>query len=778
MKKIAPYLFLFISLTLFSQQKETYAIGILTDVNMPKLVPLLEILKTEITAVVGEDALIRFPEEFLLTNDFNETKAAANYESLVNSEADIILAFGVINGKIIAEKKDFSKPTILFGAVNEDFLTVNREKNTSGIPNYTYLIAPKSYRYDLTTLKELTGFEKVGIVIHQPVIDIFPFEPYFDTLISELGSEYTIIPYETYDDIVANLEEVDALYIAEGFYLSESEIVALAEECIRLKIPSFTSNNTDEVKNGLLGTNQAQQNLTQYFRRIALTVEAVVGGQELANLPTYLSLDASLTINYNTAERIELPLKYSLISKTNFLGEFDKKYSAKKYDLLQVMNDVLVNNLSLQGSQKEVDLSEKDVQLAWSNYIPKITANATGTYIDPDLAAISFGLNPEYSTDGSIVLSQTLFSPDANANIKTQKDFLESQRQRFNAEQLDGLFEASNSYFNALILKSNLQIRVTNMNLTKKNLQIAQENFEAGQAGKSDVLRFRSELAQDMQAMIEASNGLEQGFIALNQLLNNEVDYNIDVDEAQLGEGLYDNYNYIQIRELLDDPKLRKYFVDFLVEEAKNNAPELKSLDYDIAAIGRQIKLNTGGRFLPTLALQGQYNNNFNRWGVGVNPDAQGKNYNVGVSLSIPIVDQNRRNINRQIANIQQDQLDINKSNSQLAIETNVNNVVLAIINEVSNIELSTVSEVAAKEALELTQASYSNGAVTVVQLIDAQNNYLTASLSRFNAVYNYLLTSLRLERFIGYYFLMHTQPENEAFIQKFSTFLEVNNNE
>ncbi len=777
MKKTVLYLFLLGSLTLLSQQKETFNIGILTDVNMPKLTPLLENLKSEITAVVGEDAVIRFPEEFLLTNDFNITKAEANYESLVNSEADIILAFGVINGKIIAEKKEFTKPTILFGAVNDDFLTLNREKNTSGISNYTYLVAPRSYKNDLTTLKEMTGFENVGIVIQQPILEIFPFQSYFDTLLSELGAEYTLIPFDTYDDIVSNLQNIDALYIAEGFYLSENEIAALAEECIRLKMPTFTSNNIDEVKNGLLATNQAQQNLTQFFRRIALTVEAVVGGQELSDLPTYLSLDASLTINHNTAERIGLPLKYSLITKTNFLGDFDKKYSEKKYDLLQVMNDVLVNNLSLRGSQKEVDLSEKDVQLAWSNYIPKITANATGTYIDKNLSAISQGLNPEYSTDGSIVLSQTLFSPDANANIKTQKDFLESQRQRFNAEQLDALFDASNSYFNALILKSNLQIRVTNMNLTKKNLQIAQENFQAGQAGKSDVFRFRSELAQDMQAMIEAANGLEQGFFALNQLLNNEIDYNIDVDEAELGEGLYANYNYLQIRELLDDPKLRDYFVRFLVEEAKNNAPELKSLDYDIAAIGRQIKLNTGGRLLPTLALQGQYNSNFNQWGVGVNPSVPSTNYNVGVSLSIPIVDQNRKNINRQIAIIQKDQLDINKSNSQLAIETNVYNAVLAITNEVSNIELSTVSEVAAKEGLELTQASYSNGAVTVVQLIDAQNNYLNASLSRFNAVYNYLLASLRLERFIGYYFLMHTQTDNDAFIQNFNTFLEENNN-
>ncbi len=777
MKKITLLLLFFISITVLSQDKKTYNIGILTDTGSSELTPLLDELINEITAVVGEDAIIQFSDEHLLTNDLNLVKAEANYQVLLNSDVDIILAFGLINNKIITKKKVFPKPTILFGAVNEDFLTIDKENQTSGIPNLTYLVASKSHKNDLATFKELTGFKKVGIIIQQPFLDIFPYTSLFDAALEKLNASYTIIPFNSYEDIASNLNEIDAVYIAEGFNLSNAEILALANECIRLKLPTFTANSVDEVKIGLLATNQAEQNLTQFFRRTALTIERYVGGAELADLPIYISFDTKLTINYNTAELIGLPIKYSLISKTDFLGDFDKKLSEKKYNILQVMNDVLVNNLLLQSSQKDVDLSEKDVQAAWTNYLPNITANTSATYVDSDLAAASQGLDPEYSTDGNITLSQTLFSPEANANIKVQKDLLESQKQRFSAEQLDALFEASNAYFNALIFKSNLRIRATNMKLTKKNLQIAQENYEAGQAGKSDVLRFRSELAQDMQVMIEAANTLKQGFFALNQVLNNAVDYNIDVDEAELEEGLFSEYSYTQLRGLLDDPTLRNSFVNFLIQEAKNNAPELKSLDFDIAAIGRSVKLNSEGRFLPTLALQGQYNQNFSQWGTGVNPNALDNNYNVGLNLSIPIVDQNRKNINRQIALIQKDQLDIYKSNTQLAIETNVNNAVIAIINEVSNIELSTVSETAAEEALDLTQTSYSNGAVSIVQLIDAQNNFLTSSLAKSNAVYNYLLSSLRLERFMGYYFLLHTKAENDEFLGRYTTFLEQNNN-
>lgn len=778
MRKISLIFLLVIPFIVLAQEKKTYNIGILVDRIQPELIHILEELRNEISDVVGEDADIQFPAEYFLSNDLNLQRAQTNYEQLLSSDADIILAFGLVNNKVMIDQDSFPKPTILFGAVNNDFLDINKDVQTSGKENITYLISSRSYIKDLATFHELTGFKKLGIVVQQPFMEVYPYEDLFDEEIEKYSAEYKLISFNTFQDITTNLQDIDALYLAETFYLTSEEISRLAEMCIELGLPSFSSTKIEDVRLGILATNEAKENLNQFFRRIALSVEAYIQGEALAELPVYISFDEKLTINYNTADRIALPIKYSLVAKTDFIGSFDKKISEEKYNLLEVINRVLTNNLQLQTLQKDVELSEKEVQSAWTSYIPSVSASASGTYIDPELAEASQGINPEYSTDASIVLNQTVFSADANAGINIQKDLLGSQRERFYADQLDAIFEASNAYFNALILKQNLQIVGTNLNLTKKNLEIASENFEAGLAGKSDLLRFRSELAQDMQAMIESINELDQGFFELNQILNNPIDYSIDVDEAELEKGLFEQYNYTQIRELLDDPKLRRPFVSFLVEEAKRNAPELKALDYDISAIGRSVRLNTSGRFLPDLAIQGQFNQNFNRWGVGVNPNFDlDNNYTVGVNLSIPIVDQNRQNINRQIALIQKDQLDLSKSNTNLAIETNVNTAVINLINQVANIGLSKVAEEAAEEALDLTQTSYSNGAVNIVQLLDAQNNYLNARVARANATYTYLLASLRLERFVGYYFLLHSTAENDEFIRRFYQFLEQNNN-
>ena len=144
--------------------------------------------------------------------------------------------------------------------------------------------------------------------------------------------------------------------------------------------------------------------------------------------------------------------------------------------------------------------------------------------------------------------------------------------------------------------------------------------------------------------------------------------------------------------------------------------------------------------------------------------------------MSLPIFNQNKQNINKQIATIQKEQLEISIDNVALNIEKNINDSVLNLVNQISNIQLSEIFEETAKEALDLTQTSYASGAVNIVQLLDAQNNYLQAQQASANATYNYLQSSMQLERSLGLFFLLQDESEREAFIQRFLEFMQKNN--
>lgn len=776
MKQLLTIVLLICSIGVFAQKKD-YKIGILIDNLSAEVVPIISDLEEEIKAVVGEDANISFQEFEQQSNNFNVEKVSANYNSLIQGDVDIILAFGTISNLIVGQQKEHQKPTILFGAVNNDILGFDETSQSSGIHNFNFLVSSQSYTRDLETFKSLYDYKHIAILVEDFLPDLLGLENVFDKEMNKLGVDYTIVPYKNVNDIKNGIKDVDAVYLTGGFFLNEPQIKDLAQFLIDKKLPSFTASHVDDVQLGLMATNQSEQNLDRFFRRIALNVEAIVNGEDASELPVYMDYNSKLTVNYNTAEEIGVPIRYSLIATTNFVGDYEKVVAEQKYNLLDVVNQTLKRNLSLQSEKQKVALKEQDVRDAKSNYLPEVSASTTGTYLDPDLAEISGGQNPEYKTSGNISLTQTLYSEAATANIKIQSNLQKAEQENYNAAELDAVLNASTAYFNTLILKANTLIQSENLEVTKRNLEISKQNYEAGEAGKMDVLRFRSELAQNTQAFVEAINQLEQARFALNAVLNNPIDLKIDVDEAELSKGIFENYNYEQLGELIDDPSLRKQFVDFLVLEAKANAPEIAALDYNLKATERTLKLNSSGRFVPTLALQGQYNRHFNQWGKGSVPEpALDDNYNVGLNLSIPIFKQNKQNINRQIAQIQKEQLEINKDNFELNIERNINEAVLDIINQIANIELSKISERTAKESLDLVQASYSNGAVPIVQLIDAQRNYLQAQQARANATYNYLLSSMKLERYLGKFFLLNTEAENQDFIRRFNEFLLTNN--
>lgn len=775
MKRLLTYLCLLLTTTAFAQTA-TYNIGMLLDHRSGEIDPLIVRLQDQIKAVVGEDAHIVFPEEDILTSDYSIEKARQNYAALVD-RSDIILSFGLTNSLVVSNQETYPKPTILFGQVNTDLQHLDLTKETSGIPNLTYQIRSQSFYDDLKTFKELTEFEKVGVAIENEFVDLLPIEEILREQLDSLGADFKVIPFRTVNDITSNLEGIDAIYLSGGFYLSDEDVKQLATAFIDKKLPSFTVNAVRDVEHGIMATNQSESNLDQFMRRTALNILRYVDGMPMKDIPVYIEFNRALTVNYNTAEAVGMPIKYSLINEANFVGELMNINAKRTYDLYSLMEEVTGRNLALQASRQNIALSEQNVKSAKANYLPLVTAGANVTYTDPRLAEISLGNTPEIQSAGSVTIQQTIFNAQATANKDIQTSLLKAQEQSYSAEELNTILNVSSAYFNTLILKTNAIIQLQNINLTKKNLEIAEQKFQAGQSSKTDVLRFRSQLAQNTQSMVQAVNQVEQSFISLNQLMNNPIDMEIDVQDATLDDKLFRDYNYDNFFELLDDPRTREPFINFLVEEAKINSPELKSLDYNLEATERNIALSKNGRFLPTVALQGQYNQVFNRSGKGSTPPEGfggqiDNNYNVALNLSMPIFNQNLNNINEQTARIQKEQLELNRANSQLNIAANVRSSILNVVNQISNIELSKVSENAAKESLELTQEMYRQGAVNFVQLIDIQNNYLSAQLARANAVYNFLMNAVQMERNVGKYFMLQSEAESEAFRQRFRAYL------
>ena len=760
--------------------KKTVEIGILFDYVIEDYQPIFDQLGHEISSVVGNDAEIVYGEKNLLVNNFDAELAEQQYQALVAGNVDIILAFGPVNNQVISNLTKHAKPTILFGAINTDVNGIDYQKQSSGINNYSYVITPSSYQKDLQDFRSIYPFARLGIVGAHGPWDSERARKSIKEAFANIDASYEFIPYESIEQFSQQLDSVDAIYLAEGFGIPFTEIAEIAQLLIARNIPSFTTNRQQDVEAGWLMTNQSADNIKRLFRRIALNVEAVVSGENLSSRPVHVDLSDTLTVNYNTAEKIGLPIRYSQVSDLNIIGSFDDLVVDKSYSLEEAVETAIRNNLSLAADIIDVELAKDKVDSAKTAYFPDLSATVSAQYLDPDLARLSGGQNPEEKRSGSLNFSQTIYSEDSSAGISIQKSLFAAQQENFNARVLDTVLSTTQTSLNLLRLKNAMRSRQQSVEITRRNLNVAQQKFDAGQSSKADIFRFRSEMANNMQALIDAFNNYQQGQYALNAVLNAPLEQRVEIQAINIDDGPFkdEEFGYKELSDALDNPRRRAVFENFLLLNALSDSHELRALEHNLASVERDIAQYGWRRFIPTVSANAQYNNTFDRGGVGV-PDpnlALDNDYNVGLVFSIPIFNRNADNVSRRSALKKKQQLEIKIAQQKQFIEKQIRDTVSNVSGRISRIELAAAAEKAAKQSLELVEISYASGAVTITDLIDSQNNYVQAQLASSNAVFDFLDSALSMERAVGnFFFFTNDKLQNEEFIKRFREYRSKN---
>ncbi len=174
MRQILFVLIILLSITNSNGQKSTVNVGFLLDNTNSEINFLLDELEKEIIAVVGEDAIISFSKSDRLVNNFNENTAQDNYNNYINSDIDIIIAFGIVNNAILYRRQQYPKPTIIFGSLSAELLEGITLK--TNVKNYIPIITTQSYREDLQYLVQLAKPKRVGVVLEEGYLQNSPVD--------------------------------------------------------------------------------------------------------------------------------------------------------------------------------------------------------------------------------------------------------------------------------------------------------------------------------------------------------------------------------------------------------------------------------------------------------------------------------------------------------------------------------------------------------------------------------------------------------------------------
>ncbi len=758
-------------------EKNNLYIGLLLDFSAEAtdIKGDLALLQEEIHKVLGTDKSVHFLPEHRRFTAGRVDRAAADYRSLADDPAvDLIIAAGPASAAMLAAQGVLPKPTIAVGILDVELQQMPLvEPGVSGVRNFTYVLSNHPIQKDLAAFYRIHPFAHLAVIISEDLQGMLDFEGFFERLIAPYKAQVALFYWETEAPLPALSDAVDAVYLAVVFERSLEEVALLAEALAERKLPSFAMSQS-YVDVGMMACIGDESGRDQVFRKLALIVEGVALGEELAAMPVRHNLDEQWVLNAATVRRIGFDLSFETLFSARFL-KADEPATDQPLSLQEIIAEGLQSNLDLRIEKRNVDLAGQDRRRAQSSLLPTVEASATLLQVDPDIAERAMGQQPERTGTGKGTVQQVLFSEPILANIEIQRYLAEAARHRADLVALDMVLNLATAYFDILLAKTGVRIQDENLKVSRQNLKIARTRNAVGYAGVADVFRWESEVARATQASIEAFNNLYLAKVQLNRLLNRtDIGEEFEVEDARLSDGLFSRFDPARIGPLIDRVGDVEILTNFLVEEALKNMPSIKQLVANIKALERQQRMNRRRYYLPTVTLRGQADYTFWRDGKGVPPVSSAPldaTWNLALNFSYPLFQGHQRKVAIDQTAIQQQQLRLQEEDLRQKLSQAVQVRVTNLVSRRTNIHFAGVAAASAQKNFDLVQDAYQRGQLEIAQLIDAQRATLSARQAEAGAVYEYLVSYLQLENSIGGYTMFMTSEEQEAFVGRLRAF-------
>ena len=146
-------------------------------------------------------------------------------------------------------------------------------------------------------------------------------------------------------------------------------------------------------------------------------------------------------------------------------------------------------------------------------------------------------------------------------------------------------------------------------------------------------------------------------------------------------------------------------------------------------------------------------------------------NWSVGLSATLPVFQGGALRARRSRAQIKLDELNLQAQAARQRIEQRIRSILHKTGASFAGIDLSRDAAEAARRNLELVTDSYRQGVVSIITLLDAQNQALVADLVAANSVFDYLVDLMGVQRAVGRFDYFRSAEDRLAFVEQMDTF-------
>jgi outer membrane protein TolC len=751
-------------------------VALILDSDSPRFRPLIEAFQREVLGFFRPGEIILLPP---LSGDGTGSGVGRVLDrALKDSSVSVVVTLGSIGSHVLARSGAPPKPAIAGVVIDASWQGIPQQEGTSGIRGLTYVDESFSVGSTLVDFHRLIPFQKLAALIDKDVLkDIPQLRANATALVRAAGAEVDIIPSgSTADEVLAALPAgTDAVYLTPLPAMSDEELRNLIAGLTARRLPTLSYLADPDVRLGALASYEPPENWLRRARRIAVDLQRILAGEDAGSLPVRLVSASRLTLNLATARHIGFSPGWSLLTDADLVG-VDSVGPSDTLTLAGTMQTAAQANLDLAAADLEVASGTQNVRLARSNLLPDIETQFGETYTRQSTAAASLGQQPENLVDGGVTFSVPLYSEQAWAGYGSERRLQRGREAERDQLRLDVVLDAADAYITVLQAQTVAGVRKSDLYRTRSNLEVARLREGIGSSSRADVYRWEGEVANARRDLISAETQVRVALLELKRILNRPLDRPVAQRAVTLGDPALLAQDST-ILSWFDDPARLATLAQFLVSEAFRISPELAQADAAISAQERQRTAAGRAFWLPSFSLQGGFNNVFQRGGEGSSvplfpvstafPTAPDLSWQFRVQASLPLFTGFGRTATRAQTDIDLERLKIQRQGIRLAVDQRVRAALESAASTYAAIALTRDASEAANRNYELVSDAYARGTSSITALIDAQSAAENSSESAANAVHDFLLDLLRVERAMGDFGALRPEEQRQAFLER-----------
>jgi outer membrane protein len=411
----------------------------------------------------------------------------------------------------------------------------------------------------------------------------------------------------------------------------------------------------------------------------------------------------------------------------------------------------LDQNTDIKRAQASASQANTQVQAEWMHFAPDLNVNSS--------TGRDFGRGFSQVEGRVITQSRNSFNLSGRSSITLFNGFenvssLREANDQARANELDlrrtrreVVFTVMEQMIALVESRENVRVRREALQARRQQLQQIQEFVDAGSRPVSDLYQQQADLADAEQQLLQAKREREVNRTRIIQTLqlNPRQAYTFRVPELQdeaVGSNTYD--------------------LSALIDEAFENRLDLEVAKQERQAAEHGIQ-SARSSYYPTLSVSGSYRSDWvstrqiqdPQTGQVTQPgflDQLDNNRGGGVSLSlnIPIFDRLQRNTQVEQAQVQAQNAEYALQDQRQQVALQVRQAYLDYQNAVQQLEVANKRLRAAEQARTATQERYNLGSASIVELRNANSDYVDAASQQVRARYNLLFQQEQIDYHVG----------------------------